>query len=173
MNRTVHPPFLSAVCDFVALGACGDNTDRHADFRLDEIHIGAGGGRELSLLRHAADVTFPAGQRFVNGLGPVQAGGGGEAVCHLTVNFITGADFDFIQVAENIQTSQSHLCSTLHHAAVFGGHRIKPANPAGTACGCAELAFVTAAAAQLIASIAGQLTDKWLSVRAYVGGIGF
>ena len=152
--------------------AGGDHGDGGADVGLQEVHIVLGLLRQGVVVLAAADIALPAGEGGEHGLGLHQQGRDGEGIGDLAVDLVAGADLDLVQVAQHVQTGESHLSGALHHAAVLGGHGVKPAHTAGTAGGGTELALVAAAAAQLVALLAQQLADEGLGVGAHRGGIG-
>ena len=138
----------------MALGAGGDDRDGDSNLIFQEIDIRPGRLGELLVVGLSPDVALPTGQRLVDGLGPCQEGRDGKVAGDLAVDLIAGANLDFVQVAQAVDGSEHHLGGALDHAAVPGGYGVKPAHPAGAACGSAVFAGVTAPAAQLLGLLA-------------------
>ena len=149
-----------SIDDLGPAGAVGHHGNGNADFFLNELHIRPAVGRQVFVPGDTPDVTIPAWQNLQHRLAPLQGRRRGEVPQDLAVHFIAHADGNFLQIPQCIHHRQRHLGGALYLDPVAGRHGVEPAHPAGPACGCAKLAFITAPNPELLGLIAENLTDK-------------
>ena len=100
----------------------------------------------------------------------VQFGGNRKVAYQLAVDFISGADLDFVKITQNIQTGQCNAGCALNAAAVTRCNTVVPADIAGAAGFCAVFACIAATVTQCFGFFAFQSTGE--STCANGAGIG-
>ena len=112
------------------------------DFLLYKFNIFAAVFGQLVIFGNSGYIAFPAGQGGKHGLCLFKKTRNREVLCYLAVNFIAGADLNFIKVRKRVNNRKHCMGRTLNLAAVFGGYTVKPAHSARSARGSAVFAAV-------------------------------
>lgn len=102
--------------------------DRHTDLLLDELDITTAVLRKFVILGNTSDVAVPARQCLINRLCLSKLCGYREFLYNLSIDLITNADRNLLEISETVKNSQCYFCCTLDLTAVTGMllHRTSP-----------------------------------------------
>ena len=116
-----------------AVRADGDDAQGNAREFADAFDIVAGCFRQFIVRFALGNIGFPARHFFINRFDVFQDVEAGRIFFqNLALIFITRADFDGIQVIEDVQAGNSQVIEAVQHSCVFDDSRIEPAAAAGT-----------------------------------------
>ena len=102
----------------------------------------------------SADVAFPSRQSLQNRFCFLKQCSCRKFCCYFSINLISCADRNFIQISKNIKNCESNICSSLKTASVFGCNTVEPSHTSRTACSSTKFTAVTATSSQFICFIA-------------------
>ena len=115
--------FIS-VDDIVTSRAIGDHSNRESDMFLNELNILSAVLRQILVFLDAADIAFPSRQSLQNRFCFLKQCSCRKFCCYFSINLISCADRNFIQISKNIKNCESNICSSLKTASVFGSNTV-------------------------------------------------
>src|SRR5699024_6037647 len=151
---------LISVNDIISSRTVADHRKRITHFFFDELDIIPAVLREILVFPDAADITLPARKRLKYRFCLF------NEVCHreicgdLSVDLISHAHRDLIQIPQNVKYSKRNIRCPLHPASVFGSHAVKPAHTPRASGRRTVLSAVTASSSQLFRLVTKDLADK-------------
>ena len=127
---------------------------------LNELNILPAVLRQIFIFFDSADVAFPSRQSLQNRFCFLKQCSCRKFCCYFSINLISCADRNFIQISKNIKNCESNICSSLKTASVFGSNTVKPSHTSWTACSSTKFTAVTATSSQFICFIAKDFRNK-------------
>ena len=110
---------MSPVNNIIPPGPVRHHGDRIPDLLLDELDVVPAILRQVLIFPDRADITLPPGELLPDGPGLRQKMRHRELGRRDAVDVVCHADRDLVEVAQNVEDCERHVCRALETASVF------------------------------------------------------